>query len=110
MKEFQGKGYILKIITTIEPDAEWADILVNFDDGRRYSATLVTLKNIENIMNQYQQTEENNFGQYYWEIDSLIMRQITEEEVVSMVQYIVENNEIDNAMMRLSDSGYEDED
>lgn len=96
--------YEIILVSEIEnPDNDSNDLLVNMADGRHYSATLFTLSYIQNNMDKHLKSGDSVSGNYFWTTDLLIMRCITEQEIIQMVEALINNGDIDTAMMQFDD-------
>lgn len=75
--------YRLEIIGEgeVNPVDDNIDVWVFTEDGSRYSATFFTLKNIETLMERWRESEECAEGTYFWCVDAIIVREISEEVI-----------------------------
>lgn len=98
MKYIAKDGYkviIMHQVQDIENDN--IDVEVRFPDQTRYSATLVTLKNIQELMTNYQKTGECNYGQYFWCSNIFIIRDLREETILEAIQSLIDEDEFTQA-------------
>lgn len=96
--------YEIILVSDIKaPDNDWNDLLVRMSDGRHYSATIFTLNYIRDEMDSNLQGGDFVQGNYFWTTDLLIMRHITERNIIQMVEALVDNGNIESAMMPLED-------
>lgn len=79
-------------------DHDNVDVLVDFSDGRRCTATFFTLDNIRFLMNRYQTTGENSSGAYFWASDAIIVDVLNEPTIMRVIHHLVETGEYRSAM------------
>lgn len=101
----QKSGYRLMVQQT-EPDTldeedDNVDVKVYFDDGRTYTATIFTLKNIQSIFEKYEDTGECLSGLYFWTFDMLIVKKLTIEVIERMIADLIESGEYTTALRPL---------
>jgi hypothetical protein len=71
------------------------DVVVQFEDGRRYAATFFTLENIETLMHRYQETGECLGGQYFWSSSMIIVRDLRRETIEACVAALIATGEFE---------------
>lgn len=109
MKYVEQNGYRVIIIDEIEnPENDNIDVEVRFPDQRRYSASVFTLKNIQSLMTNYQETGECNDGQYFWCSDLFIVRDLHETTILDAIRHLIQEDELHSAFKLLeNDNDYD---
>lgn len=104
--EIQKPGYRLVIqvsdLDEIDQENDNIDIKVYFADGRSYSATLFTLKNIRSLMKRYKDTGECLSGLYFYAADMVIVERLTIEVIERVVDGLIESGEYTSALRSLN--------
>src|SRR5262245_46677367 len=67
------------------------DIEVHFPNGERYSATVFTISNIQEIMRRHEKSGECKNGLYFWCVDMIIVRSLTVENISTTVQDLLDS-------------------
>ena len=67
------------------------DIEVHLLSGKRYSASLFTVKNLQTLMDRHQITGESNHGQYIYTPDMIIVRRLTVDIIVAMIDDLLKS-------------------
>jgi hypothetical protein len=83
---------------TLDEDDDNVDVKVYFGDGRTYTATIFTLKNIQSIFEKYKQTGECLSGLYFWTFDMLIVQKLTIEVIERVIADLIESGEYTTAL------------
>jgi hypothetical protein len=85
-------SYDVKIHTSslgMDPSNDNVDVEVVFSDGRRFMAAFFTLENIRYLFVKNRITGENKQGLYFWASDMIIVRELTEEVIVSTIENLI---------------------
>lgn len=77
----------------INPANDNVDVWVYTEDGSRYSATFFTLRNVETLMDRWRDSGEHSGGLYFWCVDAVIVRELTEEAIRGTVDDLIASNE-----------------
>ncbi len=85
----------------LDPDDTNVDIRVDLKDGASYTATMVTLANVDTIMRAYETSDECAHGTYFWAADLILVRALTLDTIVACVQGLIDEDEIASAMTRV---------
>jgi len=88
-------------LDTLDEEDDNVDVQVYFDDGRTYTATIFTLKNIQSIFEKYEHTGECLSGLYFWTLDMLIVQKLTMEVIERMIADLIESGEYTTALRPL---------
>ncbi len=88
-------AYRLEIVGEgqINPSNDNVDVWVYTEDGSRYSATFFTVRNIETLMDRWRESGECAGGTYFWCIDAIIVRELSEATIRSTVDDLFANGE-----------------
>ncbi len=74
------------------------DVYVTFEDGRVYTATLITPENIATLMSRYRVSGECAHGLYFWAIDLVVVRApITYERAIAVVANLLRDEKFEKA-------------
>ena len=96
---------------TVVGQQEWnalddnIDIEVKFRDGRRYTATVFTVKNIETLFAKNKATGECGNGLYLWAVEMIVVETLSYEVLNLMVQNLIDEQEFESAFARVPDEG-----
>ncbi|MFF8478637.1 hypothetical protein [Streptomyces sp. NPDC015414] len=79
------------------------DVFVELKDGSRWSATILTLVQIEILMNRWTTSGEALGGRYFWCSDGLIVRNPGISNMTRILTGLRENGELTQILQRLED-------
>ncbi|MER8068550.1 hypothetical protein ABTZ59_09670 [Streptomyces sp. NPDC094034] len=79
------------------------DVFVDLNDGSRWSATIITLDQIEILMTRWAASGEALGGRYFWCSDGLIVRDTGISSMPRVLVGLVENGEFTRILQRLDD-------
>jgi hypothetical protein len=99
--------YKIKVLAgteRLDPIDDNVDVEVLFDDGARYMATFFTVRNIQKLMDQYQQTGECMKGLYFWASGLIVVRTLTRQNIAKAVGDLVGKKEFERAFSRTESS------
>jgi hypothetical protein len=77
------------------------DVLINLEDGRLFSATFFTLKNLHTLMQKYRNSGECARGAYVWAKDMIVVDFISKETIQVVVSDLIESGEIELCCTRI---------
>ena len=77
------------------------DVIVEMENGRVFSATYFTLKNIDTIFRRNNSSGECNHGQYFWASNMIIVESLTKEVVSESISDLVETGEFYNVFAEI---------
>lgn len=69
----------------IDPEDDNEDVIVTLADGRRYSATVFTVKNVITLMERRKQSGEQAHGPYFHCPDGFIVERLTRDVITRAV-------------------------
>jgi hypothetical protein len=99
--EIQKNGYVIIIFSGVSDpmheDDDNVDVQVNFDDGKYYTATFFTLKNIQTLFSKNKHTGECASGTYFFSSDMVIVEKLNMETIERVVNDLIENDELATA-------------
>lgn len=73
------------------------DIEVAFSDGRKFTATVFTLKNLATLFSKNKETGECANGLYFWASEMLIVEELDETILTSLVESLICEGEFESA-------------
>ncbi|WP_343235446.1 hypothetical protein [Streptomyces bauhiniae] len=79
------------------------DVFVDLPDGSRWSATLITLGQVELVMKRWATTGEALGGCYFQVSDGLIVRDAGIGNMTRVLVGLIENGEFAQVLQRLDD-------
>ena len=68
------------------------DIIVLFENGQRYAATIFTIENVRSLMGA---------GNYFWALTMIIVKDLAKETIFNTISELIERFGIKNVMMEL---------
>lgn len=77
------------------------DVFVDLPDGSRWSATIITLAQVEVVMKRWETTGEAVGGRYFWVSDGLIVRDAGISNMTQVLIGLVENGEFTQVLQRI---------
>ncbi|MFI8791403.1 hypothetical protein [Streptomyces sp. NPDC055105] len=77
------------------------DVFVDLPDGSRWSATIITLAQVDLVMKRWAATGEALGGRYFWISDGLIVRDAGISNMTQVLVGLVENDEFTQILQRL---------
>ncbi|WP_317453491.1 hypothetical protein [Streptomyces sp. CBMA152] len=79
------------------------DVFVNLKDGSRWSATVITIAQVEILMKRWAASGEALEGRYFWCSDGLIVRDAGIGNMTQVLTGLIENGEFTRILQRLDD-------
>lgn len=80
------------------------DVVVELDDGRKYTATFFTLRNIQYLMSFYKEhSGECNRGSFFWAADMCIIELIDEDLIKESANSMIEEGVFEKVFKQISD-------
>ena len=86
----------------LNPEDDNVDVEVRFPDGRRFAATVFSLRNLDALMLRWSKSGECGFGKYFWAARPIIVRKLTVEVIRELVEYLYRDGDLFQAFERLS--------
>lgn len=80
------------------------DVLVTFEDGARWGATLLTYANVLSLSAKNRRTGECLAGKYLWVSDMLLVDTISRARIEQIVAHLLESEEFTTVFTRYSDA------
>ncbi|MEU0431892.1 hypothetical protein ABZ153_09635 [Streptomyces sp. NPDC006290] len=77
------------------------DVFVDLNDGSRWSATIITLGQVEVIMARWAESGEALGGRYFWCSDGLIVRDPGISNMTQVLTGLIESDEFTQILHRL---------
>ena len=84
-----------------DADDDNVDVLIDLEDGRLFSATFFTIKNLLTLMKAYRDTGECAGGAYVWAKDMIVVESISKEAIRQVVADLIESGEIESCCTRV---------
>ncbi|CAL9638886.1 hypothetical protein [Streptomyces sp. enrichment culture] len=79
------------------------DVFVDLPDGSRWSATILTLAQVEILMKRWATSGEALGGRYFWCPDGLIVRDAGISNMTRVLTGLIENGEFARILHRLDE-------
>ncbi|MFD9903203.1 hypothetical protein [Streptomyces sp. NPDC059063] len=79
------------------------DVFVDLTDGSRWSATIITLAQVEGLMKRWATDGEALTGRYFWCPDGVIVRDPGISNMAQVLTGLIENGEFTQILQRLDD-------
>ncbi|MFF4934882.1 hypothetical protein ACFY2H_39405 [Streptomyces griseofuscus] len=79
------------------------DVFVDLNDGSRWSATIITVAQVEILMKRWAASGEALSGRYFWCSDGLIVRDAGIGNMTEVLTGLIENGEFTQILQRLED-------
>jgi hypothetical protein len=79
------------------------DVFVDLKDGSRWSATMIALAQVEDIMARWAESGEALGGRYFWCSDGLIVRDAGISNMTEVLVGLAENGELTQVLRHLDD-------
>lgn len=77
------------------------DVYVNFQNGKKFTATFFTVANITRIMESYNKSGECANGIYFWASDAIIIKNLNPLLIRKAIDDLIKNNEFESAFLEL---------
>jgi hypothetical protein len=81
----------------IDPHADNVDVFVDFEDGKRFVATLFTQQNIRELFERYEASGECGGGQYVWAKNMIVMKEVSADAIRAAVASLIAAGELEQA-------------
>lgn len=73
------------------------------EDGSRWSATVLTLTEVERLMKKWAHTGENLGGRYFWCSDGLVVRDSGIDSMTQVIAGLLNSGDFAQVLQRLDD-------
>jgi len=87
--------------TIVESDDDNVDLWIELEDGRVFTATLFTIKNISTLMRRWRESGECASGAYFWATDMIVVESISEEVIERTISDLIASRTIELCFERL---------
>jgi hypothetical protein len=77
------------------------DVVVEFGDGKRYTATFFTMDNIAQLMARYRSTGENAGGLYFWAAEMIIVNELSRDVITRTVEALLADGDFYRAFVEI---------
>ncbi|HJT32280.1 MAG TPA: hypothetical protein VJ783_09580 [Pirellulales bacterium] len=77
------------------------DIQITLSDGRRYTATFFTLRNLESLFEKNRMTGECAGGIYLWACDMILVKRLDHETIRATIADLISSDELDSACLQI---------
>ncbi len=77
------------------------DVFVDLPDGSRWSATIITLAQVELVMKRWAASGEALEGRYFWASDGLIVRDAGISNMTQVLVGLLKHDEFTQVLQRL---------
>ncbi|MFJ9855421.1 hypothetical protein [Streptomyces sp. NPDC101150] len=79
------------------------DVFVDLKDGSRWSATIITLAQVEILMKRWAASGDAFGGRYFWCSDGLIVRDAGISNMTQVLTGLIETGEFTQILQRIED-------
>ncbi|GCE28341.1 hypothetical protein KDA_38250 [Dictyobacter alpinus] len=86
---------------TWKPEDDNTDIIVTYQDGRRWVATFLTYQNIATLTEKNKKTGECFSGAYFWASDMVLIDVVTRQRIEEVIDYLIKVNEFETTFTQL---------
>jgi hypothetical protein len=83
------------LASTWTPQDANTDVIVTFDDGRRWGATFLSYANIRTLTAKNRQTGECLAGAYFWSSDMILIDEVSRPHIEDVVRHLIREGEIE---------------
>jgi len=88
-----------------DPIDDNVDVEVRFCDGRLYTATFFTLKNLESLFKKNETTGECVGGLYFWATEMIIVKRLDLDVMNTTVSNLLRDDEFEAIFTRVQNEG-----
>lgn len=81
----------------LSPSDDNSDVIVTFDDGSRWVASLFTYKNITTLAAMNRATGECLGGSYLWASDMILIDEISRDKIEQVINDLISRGEFESA-------------
>ena len=95
-----GQEYDVAVLlgdAPLDPDNDNVDVEVRYKDGRVYTATFFTLRNIDHLFRKNKQTGECRSGLYFYCVDMILVEKLTLETITETIRELIEQDDLKHA-------------
>jgi len=86
-----------------------SDVIVTFEDGRRYVATFFTYQNIQWLIEKNKRSGECLNGRYFWASDMILVERINRKEITEVIHHLIEEEEFEYVFDFIEEDDDDDE-
>lgn len=79
-----------------------SDVIVSFENGAEWVATLFSYQNITTLVEKNKQTGECLHGKYLWASDMILVDKVTRNRIEEVVAHLLAKGEFEN-IFRIND-------
>jgi hypothetical protein len=79
------------------------DVEVRLTDGSRWSATVLTVAEVQRLMEKWAQTGEEAGGRYFWCSDGLMVREAGVANMTEAIRGVLDEGDFEQILQRLED-------
>lgn len=72
------------------------DVILEFDNGERWSATFFTYSNISKLVDKNRETGECLSGKYFWARDMILIDKISRERIEGVIKHLISEGEFED--------------
>ncbi|GCE20897.1 hypothetical protein [Dictyobacter kobayashii] len=97
----EQQGYTIWIEAEEWAPGEWTpeddntDVIVTYQDGRRWVATFFTYQNIATLTEKNKKTGECFSGAYFWASDMVLIDVVSRQRIEEVIDYLIKENEFE---------------
>ena len=88
----------------VDPVDDNVDIEVELaGNAKRWGATVFTLANLDSLMRRWEHSGECGGGRYFWADHAVIVRELTPDDIVQVIEALLDEDEFESAMAQLDE-------
>ncbi len=78
-----------------------SDVILTFENGKKYVATFFTYDNIEFLRQKNNKTGECISGKYFWSKDLILIEKINRAEIELVISHLIKEEEFESVFKRM---------
>lgn len=98
VQEITAEGLTVNVILGLDAFADPVDVSVRTPGGEKYTGTFFTFEHVQAIMQAHAASGESLGGKYFWAKDAIIVRELDEDAIVSVVLDLWRDGQLPSAM------------
>ena len=97
----QAGSYHLGATGKWTPEDDNTDVVVTWQDGRRWIASFFSYKNIATLMGKNKRTGECRSGAYFWASDMLLIDRVSRQRIEEVIDHLIKEEEFEMIFTQL---------
>lgn len=79
------------------------DVIVEFDNEKRWVASFFTYNNISKIVEKNKSTGECLNGKYFWSSDMILVDEVSRQRIQEVIQFLINEGEFERIFKIIND-------